>query len=120
MEKLGLAAGMGTAAFTTAHIINQCIFQAAVSDKITENKSILKYKWRLGNVAYTVCGKGSPLLLIHDLKPESSSYEWKRVVKALAKNTPYTPLTCWAAAILTNRILPTPPICIPSCSMILL
>ena len=46
-KKLGLAAGMGTAAFTTAHIINQCIFQAAVSDKITENKSILKYKWRL-------------------------------------------------------------------------
>lgn len=40
-KKLGLAAGMGTAAFTTAHIINQCIFQAAVSDKITENKSIL-------------------------------------------------------------------------------
>ena len=90
-KKLGLAAGMGTAAFTTAHIINQCIFQAAVSDKITENKSILKYKWRLGNVAYTVCGKGSPLLLIHDLKPESSSYEWKRVVKALAKkHTVYT------------------------------
>ena len=106
-KKLGLAAGMGTAAFTTAHIINQCIFQAAVSDKITENKSILKYKWRLGNVAYTVCGKGSPLLLIHDLKRSP-------------KNTPYTPLTCWAAAILTNRILPTPPICIPSCSMILL
>lgn len=90
-KKLGLAAGMGTAAFTTAHIINQCIFQAAVSDKITENKSILKYKWRLGNVAYTVCGKGSPLLLIHDLRPESSSYEWKRVVKALAKkHTVYT------------------------------
>ena len=97
-KKLGLAAGMGTAAFTTAHIINQCIFQAAVSDKITENKSILKYKWRLGNVAYTVCGKGSPLLLIHDLKPESSSYEWKRVVKALAKkHTVYTCLlyTSW-------------------------
>ena len=29
--------------------------------------------------------------LIHDLKPESSSYEWKRVVKALAKkHTVYT------------------------------
>lgn len=84
-KKLGLAAGMGAAAFTTAHIINQCIFQAAVSDKITKNNEIKKYKWRLGNVAYTVQGKGSPILLIHDLKSDSSSYEWKRIMKAMCK-----------------------------------
>lgn len=85
-KKLGLAAGMGTAAFTTAHIINKCIFQAAVSDKVTKNIEIQKYSWRLGDVAYTVQGKGSPILLIHDLKSDSSSYEWKRIMKSMCKN----------------------------------
>ena len=76
---------MGAAAFTTAHIINKCIFQAAVSNKITKNNEIQKYNWRLGSVAYTVQGKGSPILLIHDLKSDSSSYEWKRIMKMLCK-----------------------------------
>lgn len=90
-KKLGLSVGMGAAAFTTAHIINQCIFQSAVSDKITENKNIQKFKWKFGTIAYTVCGKGSPLLLIHDLKSDSSSYEWKRIITALSKkHTVYT------------------------------
>lgn len=90
-KKLGISVGMGAAALTTAHIINQCIFQSAVSDKITENKNLQKFKWKFGNIAYTVCGKGSPLLLIHDLKSDSSSYEWKRILKALSKkHTVYT------------------------------
>lgn len=85
-KKLGLAAGMGCAAFIAAHTINECIFKSAVYNKITKNFELKTYKWRLGDVAYSVQGKGSPILLIHDLKSDSSSYEWKRCLKMLCKN----------------------------------
>ena len=60
---------------------------------ITSNvKNLLKtdkgkfYNWRYGSIFYTKQGKGSPLLLIHDLNPASSSYEWDKILKSLAKN----------------------------------
>ncbi len=49
------------------------------------------YKWRYGDIFYTKQGKGSPLLLVHDLNPASSSFEWEKIVKHLAKyHTVYT------------------------------
>lgn len=49
------------------------------------------FNWRYGNIYYTKQGKGSPLLLIHNLNPASSSYEWERIAKHLAKHhTVYT------------------------------
>ena len=44
------------------------------------------FEWRYGNIFYTKQGKGSPLLLIHDLHPASSSIEWNSVITNLAKN----------------------------------
>lgn len=44
------------------------------------------FNWRYGNIFYTKQGKGSPLLLIHDLNPASSSFEWERTIKHLAKH----------------------------------
>jgi hypothetical protein len=85
-KKLGLSVGMGAAAISTAQLINCAIFKASVADNITKDASIKKYKWRLGEVAYTVQGKGSPILLIHDLRSDSSSYEWKRCIRQLCKN----------------------------------
>lgn len=62
-----------------------------------EMKNILKsqngdyYDWKNGKIFYTKRGTGSPLLLIHELNPISSSYEWCRTVKKLEKNhTVYT------------------------------
>lgn len=49
------------------------------------------FNWRYGNIFYTKQGKGSPILLIHDLNPASSSFEWEKVSKHLAKHyTVYT------------------------------
>jgi pimeloyl-ACP methyl ester carboxylesterase len=49
------------------------------------------YTWKFGKIAYTKEGKGSPILLIHDLTQGGSSYEWKRITKAIAKyHTVYT------------------------------
>lgn len=60
-------------------------------DLTAEMKNILKseegeyYDWKNGKVYYSRRGKGSPVLLIHDLDPISSSYEWCRIVKKLEK-----------------------------------
>lgn len=49
------------------------------------------YDWKYGKIFYTKLGKGKPILLIHDLDPSSSSYEWNKVVRKLANNyTVYT------------------------------
>ena len=60
-------------------------------------KNILKtengnyYDWKNGKIYYTKRGNGSPVLLIHELNPISSSYEWCRFAKKLEKNhTVYT------------------------------
>ena len=64
---------------------------------IRDRKNILKtesgsyYHWKNGSIFYTKRGSGSPLLLIHELNPISSSYEWCRLVKKLEKHyTVYT------------------------------
>jgi hypothetical protein len=49
------------------------------------------YDWKYGKIFYTKQGKGSPILLIHDLNPASSSFEWNKVIKLLSnKYTVYT------------------------------
>ena len=66
-------------------------------DATAEIKNLLSkdngyfYEWRYGNIFYTKQGKGSPLLLIHDLHPAASAFEWDKTVKHLAKHyTVYT------------------------------
>ncbi len=44
------------------------------------------YHWKYGRIYYTKSGKGSPLLLIHDLNASSSSYEWSKVISKLSGN----------------------------------
>lgn len=49
------------------------------------------YNWRYGNIFYTKQGKGSPVLLVHDLNPAASSYEWEKIIKHISKHhTVYT------------------------------
>ena len=44
------------------------------------------YSWKNGNIFYTKTGKGSPVLLIHDADPTSSSAEWSKLIYKLEKN----------------------------------
>lgn len=85
-KKIGLAVGLGTMTVSAAHIINKLIFSSAVSKNITRNDDAKIYNWKFGNISYTVKGKGSPLLLIHDLQPTSSSYDWSRTADILSKD----------------------------------
>lgn len=67
-------------------VINKLITASAVIKNLLHGKEENYYNWRFGKIHYTVHGSGSPLLLIHDLNPLSSSNEWKSVVEPLSKN----------------------------------
>lgn len=69
----------------TLHIINKIIDSSAIN-KMTFKTGGKIYHWKQGDIYYRVSGDGEPILLIHDLDPISSSYEWTRIEKALAKD----------------------------------
>ena len=78
------------AAATTA-LINKAIKLSATSRNVLEEPEALCYKWRLGNIHYTKTGTGKPILLVHDLAPASSGFEWKNLVGKLSETyTVYT------------------------------
>lgn len=68
------------------HMANKIIsFLAGIRDHLPiENGQY--YSWRYGNIYYTKKGKGLPLLLVHDMQPWSSSWEWNRIIRKLAEN----------------------------------
>lgn len=75
----------------TIHIINRFVNATAEIKNILKLENGNYYNWKNGKIYYTKRGQGSPILLIHDLNPISSSYEWCRMVKKLEKNyTVYT------------------------------
>ena len=75
----------------TIHVINRFIDVTAEIKNILKSENGNQYEWKNGNIYYTKRGTGSPILLIHDLNPLSSSYEWSKLVKKLEKkHTVYT------------------------------
>ena len=79
----------GAAAATA--LINKAIKLSATSRNVLEEPEALCYKWRLGNIHYTKTGTGKPILLVHDLAPASSGFEWKNLVGKLSETyTVYT------------------------------
>lgn len=84
--------GILTAAATgIIHIINNTVSAAATMKEMLLISDKNYYNWRFGKIYYTKQGKGTPILLIHDLLPGSSAYEWSKVDRELAINhTVYT------------------------------
>ena len=59
----------------------------AISKKKLPQDSESYYKWKNLNIYYTKTGTiGSPIILLHDLKPDASGYEWNNIVDILAQN----------------------------------
>ena len=75
----------------TIHFVNRFINMTADIKNILKAENGNFYDWKNGQIYYTKRGSGSPLLLIHDLNPVSSSYEWCKVIRKLEKkHTVYT------------------------------
>lgn len=78
-------------ALTTMHGLNCMEYNACLSKSILPTDQIQQFQWRFGTIKYRKIGAGAPLLLIHDLTPGSSSYEFSHVEGILAKtNTVYS------------------------------
>lgn len=72
------------------YAFNKFIDYTASYRGLTLDENENYYAWRNGNIFYQKKGTGQPLLLIHDLNPISSSYEWSHIIDELSKsNTVY-------------------------------
>ncbi len=76
------------AAITVAalHVINRIEYSRATIKKMLDSTENKYYEWRFGKIKYIKKGSGAPLLLLHDLTPGSSSYEFHQVIDKLAEN----------------------------------
>lgn len=84
-----------TALFATAtsvlHLTNRAIAAAAQLKEMLDISNHSYFHWRFGNIYYTKRGNGTPVLLIHDVLPGASGYEWSRIEKELSsEHTVYT------------------------------
>jgi len=90
-QKLKTTIFLTTLAIAILHIVNRYIISTAIIQNLLSRSNFRRFKWRFGDIFYTKAGEGKPLLLIHNLTPCSSSYEWNGLVHQLAKNhTVYT------------------------------
>jgi len=67
-------------------LYNRLIFSlSTIKEKLYHSRAHY-YQWKFGKIFYTVQGRGSSLLLIHDTSADSSSYEYNKLIDTLAKN----------------------------------
>ena len=68
------------------HIINRVYYSVYSVKSYLNSSDNHYYEWRFGKIRYIKKGSGTPLLLIHDLTPGSSNYEFHKLIEALSKN----------------------------------
>lgn len=82
--------GLAGTALAVLFAINKGISKLAVSKGLLDKKKKEIYHWRFGDISYSVTGEGKPVLLVHNLKEDSSSIEWSEIIPKLSKtNTVY-------------------------------
>lgn len=92
-QKKNLLELLGSIIFILSAIyaINRLIFHFSTRHEKLYSKNGQYYKHKHGKLFYTKTGKGTPLLLLHDIDCCSSEYEWHKVVQTFAKkHTVYT------------------------------
>lgn len=83
--------GITTTAVTGMYIINRIVDYTAGQKNLLTTEEGNIYHRKNGDIFYTVSGKGTPVILIHELNPASSSKEWSKIVHRLEKkHTVYT------------------------------
>lgn len=69
----------------TIYAINKIISVTSIMKNLLKTDHGHFFNWKYGKIYYTKTGKGSPVLLIHDLEPSSSSAEWDKISRSLSK-----------------------------------
>ena len=83
-HKIFTFAALMTTATVVVHFINRTIAATAQLKQLLGLADSRTFEWRFGNIYYTKKGKGSPILLIHDMLPGGSGYEWSKIEDDLA------------------------------------
>lgn len=82
--------GLTCTALSIIAALNKTINKLATSKNLFNSKNKEIYHWRFGDISYSVTGEGKPVLLVHNLKEDSSSIEWSEIIPKLSKsNTVY-------------------------------
>lgn len=85
ITRVGQGLAVAGAAVGAQAVINTYLMgKGAIQPALLGTQST--YKWRLGNIHYTVAGEGPPLLLVHGIGAGASSYEWRRNFEALSRH----------------------------------
>lgn len=85
-NKLKTPVIISTLSMGLLHLINHFVNASATVQNLLKPRAGKHFEWRFGNIYYTKTGNGSPLLLIHDLAPYSSSYEWQEMIRRFSKS----------------------------------
>ncbi len=73
------------------YAVNTYIEDSATKNHILATRGGHFFHWKYGEIFYTKEGSGNPVLLVHNLTPDSSGYEWVKVKHQLSKeHTVYT------------------------------
>ena len=83
-KRLITLAALATTTTAIIHIANKVVAASAGLKEMLDTNGKNYYHWRFGDIYYTRKGKGSPILLIHDMLPGGSGYEWSRIEDDLA------------------------------------
>lgn len=85
-KKIAKIALLTSAAAALLHVINKTVNFFSTHRHHLHQPHARTYHWKLGDVYYTKKGQGTPVLLIHDLTPDASAYEWNGIEDSLAMN----------------------------------
>lgn len=79
------------ASLAAMYAYNYFVEKNATSKNMLSDENGSYFNWKYGDIFYTKRGNGKPILLLHDISPESSGFEWVKIMKRLEKNhTVYT------------------------------
>lgn len=74
-----------TSAVLSMHIINRITYSLSTVKNLLNCTENNYYEWRFGKIRYLKKGSGNPILLLHDLTPGSSNYEYNKIINELSK-----------------------------------
>ena len=103
-KRLLTLAALATTTTATIHIINKVIAASACLKEMLDTDVRNYYHWRFGDIYYTKKGKGSPILLIHDMLPGGSGLNGPESRMNLHWNIPYIIWIFRDADVLRSRV----------------
>lgn len=76
---------LSLSAVLSMHIINRITYSLSTVKNLLNCTENNYYEWRFGKIRFLKKGAGNPVLLLHDLTPGSSNYEYYKIINELSR-----------------------------------